>query len=72
MVLRGAGRFAQGVEVANGKVMPPMKTFTDGITILTWDRECTTQLLTRLEDLIQWFGRQTQCRILSLVKVHTK
>ena len=51
MVLRGAGRFAQGVEVANGQVIPPVKTSRDrhGITLLTWDRECTTQLLTRLE-----------------------
>ena len=68
MVLRRAGRFAQRVEVANGQVMPPMKTFTDGITILTWDRECTTQLLTRHEDLIQWCRKPTQCRILSLVR----
>ena len=68
MVLRGAGRFAQRVEVANGQVMPPMKTFTDGINILTWDRECTTQLLTRLKDLIQWCRKPTQCRFLYLLK----
>lgn len=53
MVLRGAERFAQGIEVADGQVMPPMKSFMDDITDLTGDTGGATKLLTRLERLIQ-------------------
>lgn len=35
MVLRGAKKFAQGMEVAKGQVMPPMNSFLDDITVLT-------------------------------------
>lgn len=71
MVLRGAQWFAEGVEVADGQVLPPMKAFMNDITVLTGDRGGTTQMLTRLQSLVQWcciVFKSKKCRGLSLEK----
>ena len=57
LILRGARDTAQGEELGNGTVLPPMRAFMDDITTLVRTEQGTRDLLNKLQELF------TRCRM---------
>jgi len=71
MVIRGAGKFVDGLEPAKNQALPAMRAFMDDITIITGVEKQARVALEKLQELIGWFQmkfKPAKSRSLSLRK----